>query len=61
MHSFDAMQHCLAESMKIVFQNERTSRIKTWAIEKLILQTKDNTATYFKKWRDISRQIKVAQ
>lgn len=47
--------------MKIVFQNERSSRIKTWAIEKLILQTKDNTATYFKKWRDISRQIKVAQ
>lgn len=61
MHSFDTIQHCTADIFKILFEDQRSTRVKTWAIEKLIKASGQNVDMYFKKWRDCIKTIKIAE
>lgn len=61
MHSLDAMHQCLSQSFKIIFEDKRSVRVKTWAIEKLIKASGQSVAGYFKKWRQMVAQIKVLE
>lgn len=36
---------------KILFEDQRTTRIKTWALEKMFNASQSNTETYFKMWK----------
>lgn len=51
MHSLDAMNNCLVETFKILFEDQRSSKIKIWAIEKLILASNQSAGMYLHKWK----------
>lgn len=51
MHSFDCLQQGMTTAFKILFEDQRTTRIKTWALEKMFSASKSNTGNYFKIWK----------
>jgi hypothetical protein len=61
MKSLEVMNGVIANQYMIVFQDQRAYKIKTNAINKLILAAQGTTANYFNKWRDAVRQIKIEE
>lgn len=60
MHSLDALHHCIHDNFNILFEDQRSTRIKTWAIERLIAASGQTTVNYFRKWRQMVMNLKMA-
>ena len=60
-HSLETMHSCVSNTFLIVFADQRSTKIKTWAIEKLINSCSQNTNQYFKRWRNNIREQKAIE
>ena len=61
MNSMETIQQSLSNTFMIIFADQRSIKIKTWAIERLIQASSQNTLRYFNMWRSINRESKVGE
>lgn len=59
MHSLDSLHSSVTDIFKILFEDQRTIKVKTWAIERIISASNQNISYYLKKWKEINHQLKA--